>query len=176
MTDDSQICLIDLSGNLTNSATVSGGIIREAKMAIKWSECNQTYYVFYPSGINDLTQISIDNLGIISSTSNHITKHPDLIGLQWSSTGIWSKFITDIGSNDLFENKRIALFVMNDTLSNDLIKISVRLDISLFCNSLSVNKIYNIDFILDPSPTTSTSHIDSENIVRKVTIYKIVKQ
>ena len=132
ITDESQICLIDTSGNITNAVTVAGGILREAKMAVKWTACNNTYSIFYPSGINDLTQISINDSGIINPTSNQISTHPDLEGLQWVSTGIWSEFITDTDGNDLFEDQHIALFVMNDLFSNASVKIPVHLDNSLF--------------------------------------------
>ena len=178
ITDESQICLIDIAGNITNTVTVNGGIIREAKMAIKWNENNQTYSVFYPTGVNNLTQISIDNLGVIASASNQIVGHPDLIGFEWTSTGIWSKFITDTDGNDLFQNKYIALFVMNDTISNDIVKTPIHLDTSLFYNTLAVNDndIYNKNIILYPNPTTSTLNINSENIIERITIYNTIGQ
>jgi hypothetical protein len=173
ITDESQICLIDTNGNLTYSVTVNGGILREAKMAIKWNECNQTYAVFYPSGENNLTQILIDNLGNISSFSNQINDHPDLTTIQWTSTGIWSKFITDVDGNDLFDDKYIALFIMNDTLSNDIIKIPVHLDTSLFCNALPTNETEYKDFIIYPNPTSKKIILPIEFIGSSYEIYSL---
>lgn len=138
MTDDSQVCLIDINGNITSSAVVSGGIIREAKMAVKWNPSNQTYFIFYPSGTNNLTQFSIDNVGTISNSSSQITGHPDLAGVQWTSTGMWASFVTDGNGNDQFANKYIALFVMNDILSNNIINVPVHLDVTLFAGPLAV--------------------------------------
>ncbi len=127
ITDESKICLIDTLGNITNSKLVNGGILREAKMIAKWSANHQSYSIFYPSGTNSLTQIFIDSTGTISSTSNQITNLPELSNIQWPSTGIWAEFIENTNGNDLFGNDHIALFIMNDTNSNDIVKIPVRL-------------------------------------------------
>jgi hypothetical protein len=127
ITDESQICLIDTSGNVTHSRVVNGGIFREAKMIVKWSTNNKSYSIFYPSGTNSLTQIFIDNTGMISSTSNQMTNLPELSNIKWPSTGIWAEFVEDNNGNDLFGNDHIALFIMNDTHSNNIIKIPVRL-------------------------------------------------
>ena len=176
ITNQSQICLIDIHGNITNTKTVAGGIIREAKPAIKWSECNQSYSVFYPSGNNNLTQVSINKSGVISSTSNQIVTHPDLMNIKWSSTGVWSRFITDVSGNELFKNQYIALFIMNDKQSNNIIKIPIHLDASLFCNALSVEDVNVNDFKLYPNPTTSVLHIQSENEVNSIIVYNNIGQ
>lgn len=173
ITNKSQVCLIDTSGNITNSTIVDGGILREAKMAVKWSDCNQSYAVFYPSGINNLTQISIDNNGNIISTSNQITGHSDLTGVQWASTGIWSKFISDINGNETFNNNHIALFIMNDMLSNDIIKIPIHLNTSLFCTPLSVNKITESNLIIYPNPSSYKINLPSEFSISNYEIYSM---
>jgi hypothetical protein len=128
MTDESQICIIDTMGNICSKATITGGIVREAKMAVKWSQLNQTYSVYYPSGLNDLVKVTIDNLGNISPSTTLIDNHLDLRGVKWPSTGIWSTFVTNVNGNDLFQNQYVALFIMNDTLSNNIIKVAVHLD------------------------------------------------
>jgi len=155
ITDSSQICLIDTDGNIISSTTVAGGILREAKMAVKWSQCSQTYHIFYPSGTSNLTQISIDNLGVVSNLSNQIIGHSDLSAIQWTSTGIWSTFITDINGNDLIEDDYIVFFIMNDLLSDNIVKIPVRLDTSLFCDTLTIDEseIDENSLILYPNPT-----------------------
>jgi len=129
--DESKICLIDTLGNVTNSTLVKGGILREAKMIAKWSANRQSYSVFYPSGTNSLTQIFIGSTGTISSTSNQIKNLPELSNIKWPSTGIWAEFVEDRSGNDLFGNAYIALFIMNDINSNNIVKIPVRLDVKL---------------------------------------------
>ena len=164
ITDESKICLIDTLGNVTNSVVVNGGIIREAKMLVKWNECNQSYTVFYPSGTNSLTQIFIDNSGTIIPTSNQITNIPELSNLQWTSTGVWSEFAEDINGNDLFDNKYIALFIMNDVNSNNIIKIPVQLDTSLFCLPLGlIDTNYN-EFQIYPNPFNNSIKLPNEYI------------
>ncbi len=100
-------------------------------MIAKWSANRQSYSVFYPSGTNSLTQIFIGSRGTISSTSNQITNLPELSNIKWPSTGIWAEFIEDKNGNDLFGNDYIALFIMNDVNSNNIVKIPVRLDVKL---------------------------------------------
>jgi len=173
ITDESQVCLIDVSGNITNSTIVKGGILREAKMAVKWSDCNQSYSVFYPSGVNNLTQISIDKNGNIFDTSIQITGHADLTNIKWPFTGIWSKFISDINGNDTFNNHHIVLFVMNDTQSNNSIKIPVHLNTSLFCNSLSVNEIIEEELIIYPNPSSDKINLPTEFLDSDYEIYSI---
>ena len=173
ITDESKICLIDTLGNLTNSTLVNGGIIREAKMSVKWNECNQSYAIFYPSGINSLTQIFIDPSGIIIPTSNQMGNIPELSNMQWTSTGVWSEFVEDINGNDLFDNKYIALFVMNDVHSNNIIKIPVQLDSSLFCLPLGVTDTNYSDFHIYPSPFTNSIIVPNEYINFEYQIFAI---
>jgi len=86
-----------------------------------------------------LTQIFIDSKGIISSTSKQITNLPELSNIEWGSTGIWAEFIEDVKENDLFNDDYIALFIMNDVNSNNIIKIPIRLNIELF-NPLDIEE------------------------------------
>ena len=172
MTDESQVCLIDISGKITNSTIVKGGILREAKMAVKWSDCNQSYSIFYPSGVNNLTQISIDDNGNILDTSIQITGHSDLTSIQWATTGIWSKFISDLNGNDTFNNNHIVLFIMNDKHSNNIIKIPVHLNTSLFCNSF-VSEIKKEELIIYPNPSSEKINLPSKFLHSDYEIYSI---
>jgi len=162
ITDRSKICLIDTLGNVTNSTIVNGGIIREAKMAAKWNDCNQSYTILYPSGTNNLTQVFIDHNGIIIPTSNQITNIPELSNLQWTSTGVWSEFIQDINGNDLFNGKYIVLFIMNDNNSNHIIKIPVYLDTNMFCVPLKIMNENNNQFRLYPNPVKNSIILPNE--------------
>jgi hypothetical protein len=170
ITDESKICLIDTLGNITHSQVVNGGIIREAKMVAKWSANHQSYFIFYPSGTNSLTQIFIDSTGTISSTSNQITNLLELSTIEWTSTGIWAEFVEDNNGNDLFGNDYIALFIMNDTNSNNIIKIPVRLDTVLF-NPLSLVDINNIDFQIYPNPCKNSIYFSDEYLGLDYIIY-----
>ena len=180
ITDESKICLIDTMGNVTNTSLVNGGILREAKMAVKWSECNQSYSIFYPSGTNHLTQIFIDSNETIISTSNQIINHPDLSNIQWVSTGIWSEFIKDTNGNELFGDKYIALFIMNDINSNNIIKIPVKIDIALFCTSLNLIDTNSNELNIYPNPVKDNINIPNEFINSEYEIYaingKMIKQ
>ena len=173
ITDESQICLIDINGNVTNTTIVDGGILREARMAVKWNECNQSYSVFYPSGTNNLTQFFIDSNGSINSTSNQVINHPDLANTQWVSTGIWSEFIKDINGNGLFGDKYIALFIMNDISSNNIIQIPLELDTSLFCLPSDNDTILN-NFKIFPNPIkNSIINLPKEYLYSKYEICNI---
>ncbi len=154
ITNESQICIINTLGIVEHTETISGGIIREAKMAVKWHASSQSYAIFYPSGINDLVQVNIDTNNNIST--NKIEQHPDLIGQKWLPTGTWGTFINsrdnnstnalrtnisitsrsinNLHGNDIFKDNYIALFVTNDTLSNCAKLIPVHLNI----NTLSI--------------------------------------
>lgn len=155
ITNESQVCLIDTLGNITDSKLVAGGILREAKMIYKWNSCNQTYSIFYPSSQNNLTQLMVDEQGGISTVSNQIVGHPDLASVTWSSTGIWSTFVTDINGNDLFNDHFQAIFIQNDELSNDLVEIPTSLDTALFCGTLANKEIIIDDFFVYPNPTSN---------------------
>jgi len=172
ITDESKICLIDTLGNITNSKLVNGGILREAKMIAKWSANHQSYSIFYPSGTNSLTQIFINSTGTISSTSNQITNLPELSNIQWPSTGIWAEFIEDTNGNDLFGNDYIALFIMNDINSNNIIKIPVRLDAELI-TSLSLVDTNNTDFQIYPNPCKNSIYFSNEYLGLDYIIYSI---
>ncbi len=154
ITDQSQICLIDTAGNITNTAILAGGIIREAKMTVKWSESNQIYSVFYPSGTNNLTHFSIDNTATISEFSNQIMAHPDLFEMEWASTGIWATFVKSLSGNDLFDTQHIALFIMNDPFSDNLIKIPIHLNINLFTPTGNTESILENKIKIFPNPTS----------------------
>ncbi len=173
ITDDSKICLIDTFGNVTNSTVVNGGILREAKMCVKWNECNQSYTVLYPSGINSLTQIFIDHSGTIIPTSNQITNIPELTNIEWTSTGIWSEFIEDTNGNNLFDNTYIALFIMNDVNSNNIIKIPVHLDASLFCIPLGLSTLNSNDFQIYPNPFENSITVPDEFLHLEYQIFTI---
>jgi hypothetical protein len=170
ITDESKICLIDTLGNITNSTLVNGGILREAKMIAKWSANHQSYSIFYPSGTNSLTQIFINSTGTISSTSNQITNLPELSTIEWTSTGIWAEFVEDNNGNDLFGNDYIALFIMNDTNSNNIIKIPVRLDAELI-TSLSLVDTNNTDFQIYPNPCKNSIYFSNEYLGLDYIIY-----
>jgi len=170
ITDESKICLIDTLGNITNSKLVNGGILREAKMIAKWSANHQSYSIFYPSGTNSLTQIFINSTGTISSTSNQITNLPELSNIQWPSTGIWAEFIENTNGNDLFGNDYIALFIMNDIKSNNIIKIPVRLDAELI-TSLSLVDTNNTEFQIYPNPCKNSIYFSDEYLGLDYIIY-----
>lgn len=173
ITDESKICLIDTLGNLTHSTKVNGGILRESKMAVKWNECNKSYAIFYPSGTNNLTQVFVDQSGTIFPTSNQITNLPELSNKQWVSTGIWSEFVEDSNGNDLFDDKYIALFVMNDVNSNNSIKIPIHLDISLFCLPFGLIDTNNNELRIYPNPFTTSITLPNEFISFEYQIYTI---
>lgn len=132
LTDSSKACLIDTMGNLVDQTIISGGILREAKMAVKWDNISNSYHVFFPSKKNELTHFSISDSTGISDSSKQITNHPDLKNIEWVSTGIWSTFVMDTLQNDEWNGKYIALFIMNDSLSNDIVKIPIYLSTTLF--------------------------------------------
>lgn len=136
ITEYSRVCLIDTLGNKVRSKLISGGILREAKMACKWNEVTKTMHVFYPTKTNSLTHFSINDTGGISIALNQIDDHPDLNKISWESTGIWSTFVRDKDGNDTWKNKHIAFFIQNDTSSNNIIKIPVQLSTNLFNNGL----------------------------------------
>lgn len=132
LSNQSRVCLIDTLGNRTHTEIIDGGILREARMACKWDKYTNKYDIFYPSNSNELTHFSINNIISISSQSEQITNHPDLKNIKWLSTGIWSIFVKDIQNNDHWNDEHIALFIQNDTLSNNIMKIPVHLSTSLF--------------------------------------------
>lgn len=171
ITDQSQICLIDTSGNITSTTILDGGIIREAKMAVKWSESNQVYSIFYPSGTNNLTHFSIDNTATISESSNQIIAHTDLFEMEWVSTGIWATFVKSLSGNDLFDTHHIALFIMNDNFSDDVIKIPIHLNTDLFTHiGNSENSIDDRNNIF-PNPTSSLIYLPSNFQNKQYKIY-----
>lgn len=128
ISDESKIALIDTSGASIQTVIVNGGIAREAQIASKWSEEQQAYFAYYPSGDNNLTQIIIDGSGTIAAESNQVADNPDLTDILWPSTGIWSQFINSTTGHDLFNDQYIGLFIMNDDLSNDIIHVPVHFD------------------------------------------------
>lgn len=171
-TDESQVCLIDTMGNMTNTITVAGGILREAKMAVNWNECDQSYSVVYPSGINSLSHIKIDSTGVISPLSTPISNHPDLINTKWVETGIWSTFAKDVQGNNLVGNQPILFAIMGDTLSNNIIKLPIRLDYSLFCNTTYVDPVVTDKPVkLYPNPVASLLNIETPNNITSYTIF-----
>ncbi len=178
MTDTSLICLIDTLGNRTQRVSVKGGIVREAKTAVKWDKRTQTYSAFFPSGTHNLTQIFIDRFGVISPISVSISNHPNLSGHPWPSTGIWGQFIRDVHGHELFGRHYIALFVTNDLLSNFIIKIPVHLDTTRFGTPLSVANAKNStpDWRLSvyPNPTTSWLTLGSAGRVKKVRLFNLL--
>lgn len=127
ITDSSKVCMVDTMGIVAEVKQINGGILREAKMAIKWDSISRAYHVFYPSKSNELTHFSITDTGGISDSSYQIIDHPDLDSVHWVSTGIWATFVKDTTLNDEWNQKHIALFIMNDTLSNGIVKIPVQL-------------------------------------------------
>ena len=63
-------------------------------------------------------------------------------------------YVTDVDSSALFGDKYIALFVMNDVLSNNSVKVAVRLDTSLFCSPVLGLGVEKEKVRLYPNPTS----------------------
>lgn len=132
LSDKSRICLVDTLGNNVRSEIIDGGILREAKMAAKWDKETKKYHLFFPSDTNDLIHLVINDSGFISDSVEHISDHEDLNNIKWVSTGIWSTFVKASDGNDELNGDYVALFIQNDTFSDDIQKIPVRFPISMF--------------------------------------------
>jgi hypothetical protein len=102
----------------------------------------------------------------------------DLAVHQWPSTGIWAQFIRDVHGGALFEQFSIVLFIMNDLLSNFIIKIPVHLDTTLFGTPLSVGQAMqfapNRYFVIYPNPATSWAALHSAARIRKVRLFNLL--
>ncbi|PIE50961.1 MAG: hypothetical protein CSA38_00365 [Flavobacteriales bacterium] len=170
MTDESRVCIINTSGVVEHTATIDGGIIREAKMAVKWNESNQSYSVFYPSGLNHLVQVNINSNNDIST--NKIENHPDLIGKEWLPTGTWGELASDLSKNNSFGDDYIILFATNDTTSNCVDLTPIHLN----NNTLSTNEL---KFIKNEITVYSNSlntylYVKSKCKIKEIKIYNSV--
>ncbi len=172
MTDESKICIINTSGIIEHTEIINGGIIREAKMAVKWNASNQSYSIFYPSGINDLIQVNLDSNNTIST--HKIENHPDLIGKEWLPTGTWGEFISDLNKNDTFGNSNIALFATNDTTSDCVDLIPVHLNIN--APSIDTPEINEEKIVVYHNPLDANFYIQSKFKIVEVKIYNSAGQ
>ena len=174
ITDGSQICLIDTLGNLVDSKTISGGIIREAKPTAIWSECTQSYHIFYPTGINELVHFEVTSNSEINS-SNLSFNSPELNNVQWVSTGTWSLKVKDINDDEIWQNNHIILFIFNNNNSNDIVKVPVHIDSNILCQSLGIysGEIDNKDVLIYPNPTSNLFYINSSSFKNQIVDVKI---
>ncbi len=161
-TNDSQIGLIDTLGNIVASKTISGGIIREAKPTAIWSDCTESYHLFYPAGTNNLVHFEVTSDSEINTADQPLST-PDLQNIRWVSTGTWSSLVTDINGNNKWHDSHIILFTFNDVNSNDIVKVPVHINDTVLCQSLGLfsGKNNHSDIIICPNPAENLFFIKS---------------